>query len=332
MTRKRNRPLPTRRRLLTGLACALLLPSVSAQRPRPRVGWLGWVGAQGASASASALAAFRAGLADRGWSEPRDIEVLVREGDRSRSADLAAELLRLDVDVLVAQGPMVFGARTVSGRKPLVFNINGDPVEAGLVSSLARPGGALTGVTALSTELAGKRVELLRDAMRRPRHMAVVANELHPGVAIEREATHAAARRLGLTLGWHPLKAAADVDAALATIARDDVDGLLAFPDNLIVSQARKLAQFATSRRLPSISGSSEFAEAGNLMSYGPSPAGFYRQMAAMVDRLLRGAQPADLAVEQARDIEFVVNLTAAQAIGLELPAQLQLRADRQIR
>ena len=320
-----------RRMLLAGSACALLLPPAFAQRPKARIGWLGWVGAMGASASPLALAAFRNGLTDRGWTEGRDLELLVRSGDRKGSAQLASELLTLDVDLLVAQGTMVFGAKTVSGDKPLVFNINGDPVEAGLVSSVSRPGGMLTGVTALSEELAGKRVELLREAMRKRTKMAVIANEMHPGVAIERQATYAAAKRLGLELSWHPLKAQSDLEGALAAIARSGAEGLLAIPDNLIYSQSRPLAEFAAAQRLPSISGSSEFADAGNLMSYGPSTRGYYHQMAGMVDRVLRGARPGDLAIEQARDIEFVLNAKAARAIKLDLPPELQLRADRRI-
>jgi putative ABC transport system substrate-binding protein len=237
----------------------------------------------------------------------------------------------MDINVLVAQGPMAFGAKTVTGSKPLVFSINGDPVEAGLVASLSRPGGNLTGVTALSAELAGKRLELLKEAMRKGARVAVVANELHPGVALEREATHAAARRLGLTLVWYPLKAANDLAAAFEAIARDGADALLAIPDNLVNREARPIADFALARRLPSISGWSEFVEAGNLMSYGPNPGGYYRQMAFITDRILRGAPAADMAVEQPRDIEFVVSVKAARAIGLTLPPGLLLRADRQI-
>jgi putative ABC transport system substrate-binding protein len=322
-----------RRALLAGMAGVALMPGAQAQRGGPgvRVGWLGWTGAVGTSASALALAAFRVGLADRGWTEGKDLEVLVRDGDRPRSAELASELLALDIKVLVAQGPMAFGAKTVTGAKPLVFSINGDPVEAGLVASLSHPGGNLTGVTALSAELAGKRLELLKEALRKGVRVAVLANAVHPGVALEREATHAAARRLGLTVAWYPLQAPTDLNAALVAIARDGADALLAIPDNLINREARPIADFATAHRLPSISGWSEFAEAGNLMSYGPNPGGYYRQMALITDRILRGARPADLAVEQPRELEFVVNAKAARAIGLALPPGLLLRANRQI-
>ena len=325
-----------RRRLMAAAAGIALLPPlippVQAQPSRTaRIGWLGWIGAAGAAASALALAAFRAGLADRGWAEGRGYELLVRDGDQPRSADLAAELVRSGVDLLVAQGPMVFGARKASGATPVIFNIGGDPVEAGLVASLSHPGGHLTGVTSLSTELAGKRLELLKTAMQWGSHVAAIANALHAGFTIERDAVQAAARRLGLTLSWHLLKSMDDFDTALPRIASEGAHALLAVPDNLINVRAQTLARFSAAQRLPSISGWAAFAEAGNLMSYGPNVHGYYRQMAAIADRLLRGARAADIAVEQPRDIELVVNAKVARALGLDLPAELQLRADRWI-
>lgn len=331
--RARLERLPIGRRAalasLAGLACARL---ARAQRGRPvRIGWLGWNGAAGTSASALALEAFRSELVARGWNFGRDLELLVREGGRPQSEALTTELVALDVQLIVAIGPMVFGARTVSGARPLVFCINGDPVEAGLVGSLSRPGGTLTGVSALSAELAGKRVELLCEALRGGRRLAVVANEIHPGVGVEREATHAAARRLGATIAWHPLKRSDDLNGAFAAISRDGADGLIAIPDNLINQQAGRIAEFAAAQRLPTISGWAEFVEAGNLMSYGPDLRGYFRQMAGIADRLLRGARPAELAIEQPRDVEFVVNTRTARTIGMALPPALQLRVDRRV-
>ena len=314
---------------LTSLAFARI---ARAQRSRPvRIGWLGWNGAAGTSASALALEAFRAELIARGWHFGRDLELLVREGGRPQSDALTAELVALDAQLIVAIGPMVFGARTAAGTRPLVFCINGDPVEAGLVGSLSRPGGTLTGVSALSADLAGKRVELLCEALRGGRRLAVVANEIHPGVGVEREATHAAARRLGATIAWHPLKRSDDLNGAFAAISRDGADGLIAIPDNLINQQAGRIAEFAAAQRLPTISGWAEFVEAGNLMSYGPDLRGYFRQMAGIADRLLRGARPAELAIEQPRDVEFVVNSRTARTIGMVLPPALQLRVDRRI-
>jgi putative ABC transport system substrate-binding protein len=321
-----------RRTLLGAVLSAALAPHAFAQRTGPvRVGWLGWTGASGTSASTVALEAFRGGLAERGWNLGRDLEIVMRDGDRAQSAALAAELVAQDVQLVVAMGPMVFGARAAVGTRPLVFTINGDPVEAGLVVSMSRPGGTLTGVTALSAELAGKRLELLGETLRGSRRVAVVANEAHPGVAVEREATHAGAKRLGATIAWYPLRKAEDLEPALAAIARDGADALLAIPDNLINQKARQIAEFATPRRLPTISGWSEFVEAGNLMSYGPNPRAYFRQMAGIADRLLRGQRAADVAVEQPREIELVVNTSTARAMSLELPPTLLLRVDRRI-
>ena len=325
--------LPMRRAVVTSAAALLLAPWARAQRSARvvRVAWLGWTGGEGSTASTLALAAFRAGLADSGWTEGRDLTLLVREGDGPRSAELASELMREGPDVVVTVGPMVFGARAATGTRPVVFCINGDPVEARLVARLSRPGGHLTGVTALSAELAGKRLELLKATLRNGARVAAIANDSHPGVTIERDATQAAAARLGLRLNWYPLKAPADLDAALAAVALDGADGVVAIPDNLINRLARPIAEFTLARRLPCISGWSDFTEAGNLMSYGPNPRAYFRQMAVMTDRLLRGAVAAELAVEQPRELEFVVNLRVARSMKLDLPSELLLRADRQI-
>ncbi len=323
-----------RRRNLLVAACGLVLvPLVStAQRKGKiaRVGWLGWTG--GASLSRVPLEAFRAGLVDRGWEEGKNLSLEIRSGDGSSARDLTAELLRTNIDVIVAQGPMVFGARAVAGTVPIVFSINGDPVEAKLVANFARPGANLTGVTALSADLAGKRLELLKEARPRIIRVAAIANQSHPGVQTERQASQAAAQRLGLTLHWLPIYSAADLAATFGAIERDGAGAVVAIPDNLINQQAKDIADFARRLRLPTISGWAEFAEAGNLMSYGPSLRGLYRHVAVYVDKLLRGAQPADLPVEQPSEFELVVNLGAAKSLRLDVPKSLLLRADRTIR
>lgn len=325
--------MPSRRAIVLAASALAMGAATRAQRPgRPaRVAWLGWTSAEGLTASTKALASFRAGLAERGWVEGGNLDLFTQEGDRTRAGELTAELMKHDPDVVVSVGPMVFGAKPLTGSKPLVFCINGDPVEAKLVTSLPRPGGQLTGVTALSTELAGKRLELLKEAMRHGNRVAVIANETHPGVAIERDAIQASSSRLGVKIAWYPMKAPGDMDATLAAIRRDGAEGLLAVPDNLVNRLAPQIAKFAQDHRLPSISGWDEFAEAGNTMSYGPRRDAYFRQMGWITDRLLRGARAAELAVEQPRELEFVVNLRAARAMRLELPAELLLRADRKI-
>jgi putative ABC transport system substrate-binding protein len=278
------------------------------------------------------LDAFRSSLLERGWQEGKNLIIEVRSGDGNQARDLTAELLRSDVDLIVAQGPMVFGARAVAGVIPIVFGINGDPVEAKLITSLARPGANLTGLTALSTELSGKRLELLKETVPHVVRVAAIANQAHPGVQTEYKASHDAAQQLGLTLQWFPVYSAGDFDTAFDAIVRARAEAIVAIPDTLINQQAKFIANFAARRRISTISGWAEFTEAGNLMSYGPNLRGFYRHVAVYVDKLLRGARPADLPVEQPTEFEFVVNLKAAKTLGLSVPQSVLLRANRTIK
>ena len=325
-----------RRKFVGALAGGLfVLPLTSmAQNTQKsaRVGWLGWTGAAGASPSLEPLDAFRSGLADRGWQEGKNLAIVIRAGDGSQARDLAEELVRSGVDVIVAQGPMIFAARAVAGAVPMVFNINGDPVEAQLVASLSRPGGNLTGITALSSELAGKRLELLKETVPRVTRIAAIANQSHPGVQTEQKASKAAARKLGVTLQWFPVYSVADFQTTFDAIVHDGSGAIVAIPDTLINQQAPLIAEFAARRRLPTISGWAEFTAAGNLMSYGPNLRGYYRQVAVYVDKLLRGAQPTSIPVEQPTEFELAVNLKAAKILGINMPRSVMLRADTVIR
>jgi putative tryptophan/tyrosine transport system substrate-binding protein len=323
--------------LVSAAGSALGLPQLQglafAQPARPRVarvGWLGWSGDTSAQPSL-ALAALREGLAAAGWREGDNLQLEVRNGDREQGAALTTELVRAGVEVIAAQGPMALFARGPAGTVPIVFSINGDPVQAGLVESLPRPGGLLTGISALNDELSAKRVDLLKAARPAAQRVAVIANNRHPGLGIELEATAGAMRRLGLVQRYFPIQQPKDLDSALAAIAAEPFDALLAFPDTLINRLARPLAEFNTRHRLPSMSGWAEYAEAGNLLSYGPVYHDFFRHQAALVDKLLRGARAADLPVERPTRFEFVVNRGAALAMGLVLPPQVLLRADKVI-
>jgi putative tryptophan/tyrosine transport system substrate-binding protein len=295
-----------------------------------RVGWLGWM-SDTSLQPADAMRAFRDGLAALGWREGDNLQLLSRAGDLEHGAGLCAELVAGGATVIVAQGPMVFPARAKAGTVPLVFAINGDPVEAGLVSSLARPGGTVTGITALNTELSGKRVEMLKAVHPALARFAALGNDRHPGLRAEIEATTAAAQRLGLEMRYVPIRQQQDLEATLSVIAGAQVGGLVAFPDTLINRVAPQLAQFNALRRLPAISGWAEFTEAGNLMSYGPNHHDFFARTATFVDKLLSGAKPSDLPVEQASKFELAINLKAARSLGLTLPPSLALRADRVI-
>jgi putative tryptophan/tyrosine transport system substrate-binding protein len=317
-----------RRDLMQGAAGLLCVCGLAQAQPTMRrVGWLGWR-ADTTPVPSIPLQAFRAGLTEQGWKEGDNLVLEVRIGEREQAPALAAELLQAGVELIVAQGAMVFASRGRTGSTPLLFMINGDPVEAGLVASLARPGGLATGVTALGVELAGKRLELLKNAKPGIKRLAVFANGRHPGVVTELAASRAVASALGLELNYFPVTSAADMDSAFAAISAYKPEALVAFPDTLINQQAKPVAAFCTQARLPSISGFSEFAVAGNLMSYGPSLAEFYRQLARYADKILRGAKPADLPVEQPTRLSLTLNMNAATSIGLSVPQSLRLRAD----
>ena len=314
--------------VLAGLALAAAAPPVASQTRRgsARIGWLGWTGM--GQAQQAPLDALRAGLRERGWVEGRNLQILTRTGDRTQAGALAAELVAAKVEVIVAQGPMIFGARNPADTTPLVFAINGDPVEAGLVPSLARPGGNVTGITALALALAGKRLELLREVRPGLSRVVVLANAIHPGVQAELRETRASAQRLGVDLKYVPVSGPKDFEGAFAAIAGMDAQGLLAFPDTLINAQAKAIAEFATPRHLPTVSGWAEFTEAGNLMSYGPSLTGYFSHLAVHVSKLLNGTKAAELPVEQPTVFELVVNLQAAKAMGVAVPKALLVRAD----
>jgi putative ABC transport system substrate-binding protein len=277
------------------------------------------------------LERMRDGLSSLGWREGKSLMLEVRSGDREQGPALADELLRAGVEVLVTQGPMVFAARGRSRTVPIVFNINGDPLEAGLVASLARPGGLLTGVTALSTELATKRLELLKQAAPAISRVALLANGVHPGVNVELQATLAAAGRLGLDTVYFPVANADALPAAFEAIERSRASALVAFPDAMVNRQSAAIAGLARRLHIPSVSGWPEFSAAGNLLSYGPLPADYFRLVADCVDKLLRGAPAAEIPVRQPATFELVVHQGVARELGLKLPLALLARADRVI-
>ena len=315
---------------LLALGAAPLAAQAQPTAKAARVGWLSSIAGAGAGSESIALDGLRSGLNERGWVEGKNLVIEAPSGER-KPADRAAEFVRLKVDLIVAQGGVVFAARAVAGAIPLVFGINGDPVEAGLVKSLSHPGGNLTGITALSAELAGKRLELLKEAVPGIARVAVIANMLHAGVQIELRESQRAAQRLGLKLQWILVYGVSDFDSAFEAIAREGAQALVAIPDALINLRAKSIADFSTRRRIPAVSGWGEFAEAGNLMSYGPNLRGFYRHMAVYADKLLKGAKPADLPVEQPTAFALVINLKAARSLGLTIPQSVLLRADRVI-
>lgn len=308
-------------------------PATGADSPISRPARIGWVGGSaGPLPTPAYLEALRTGLRERGWIEGRNLVIDVRWGDRDSAAALTSELISLRPDVLVTQGAMVLGARDVNTSVPMVFGFSGDPVEARLIASLARPGGRLTGIAMQSPELVGKRLEVLKEIMPRLARVAILANPAHPGEQTELRESRAAADRLGISVLYLPVSSARDFEAAFTAMTRERTEAIIAFPDALIMSQARAIATFARKHRIPAVSGWSEFVDEGNLLSYGPNLRETWRQAAGFVDKLLRGANPSNLPVEQPVHYELVINATTARALNLVIPPTVMFRAERVVR
>lgn len=226
-------------------------------------------------------------------------------------------------------GAAVQRVKAAAGPVPIVFGFSGDPVTAKLVTSLARPGGNLTGMTLLAVDLAGKRVELLREVAPRVSRVAVLTNPGHAGEEEDLRETQIAAQRFGLALRPFPEGSVADVHAALDTMVRDHVDAIVALSNFLIMVQRSAIAEFGIKQRIPTISSWEDFAVAGNLLSYGPDLQQAWRRAATHVDKVLKGVKPAELPVEQPTQCRLVVNLRTARALGLAMPPSLLARADR---
>jgi putative ABC transport system substrate-binding protein len=278
--------------------------------------------------------AFDQGLRDVGYIEGENIVIERRyaKGNRDRFPELAAELVSLKVDVIVSLGPATpFAARSVK-TIPVVMGYSGDPVDAGIVASLARPGGNVTGLTFFAAVLAGKRVELFKETVPKISRVAVLANPGHAGEQLEFRETQAAARALNVALQYLAVRAPDSFDDAFRAMARERAEGIITFPDALMLAHRKEIAEFSAKSRMPSMSGWSEFAEAGGLMTYGPNLRASGRRLAVFVDKILKGTKPADLPVEQPTKFEFIINLKAAKQIGLTIPPNVLVRADKVIR
>jgi putative ABC transport system substrate-binding protein len=320
--------------LIATLTLTLLIAPLAAEAQQPlnvrRIGYLrpGDSGPQGGFEDI-----LRAGLRDLGYVEGRNLFIESRVGNgRAQLAELAAELVRLNVEVIVTLGVAAWAATSATQTVPIVFSFCGDPIEAGFVKSLGRPGGNMTGITWLAFELVGKRLEFLKEAVPQVSRVAVLANPAHPGEQRELAATEQTAGAIGATLQYHQVRTTADVHAAFDAVVRDHAHALLVFPDGLTMAHRQQLAEFAVKHRLPSVFGWREYVEAGGLMAYGPNRLETAKQLATYVNKILHGAKPADLPVEQPMKFELVVNLKTAQALGLTIPPTLLFQATDVIR
>jgi len=328
------------RNLLIRLLATFLLTAVSlaeAQQPKkvPRIGYLSTLNAARDSARTEAI---RLALRELGYTEGQNIafEYRYAEGKLDRYAEVAAELTRLKVDVIVVAGgtAMIRAAQNATKTIPIVMaGAAPDPVKAGLVESLARPGGNITGITILSRDLSGKRLELLKEAVSKVARVAVLYAPATAGAAREvTEVLPAAARALGLTIRSWEIRAADDFEKVFAVLNKQRPDGLYVSPDALLGANQKRTIGFALESRLPSMYSNREAVDAGGLMYYGADAADSYRRIAYYVDRILKGAKPADLPVEQPTKFEFVINLKTAKQIGVTIPQSVLYRADKVIR
>ena len=309
----------------------------AAQQPKkvPRIGYLSNTEPARESTRSEA---FRLALRELGYIEGQNIAVEYRytEGKLDRFPELAAELVRRKVDIVVVSGgtTLIQAARDATRTIPIVMlGLSADPVAAGLVESLARPGGNVTGLTTLSRELGGKRLELLKEAVPKSARVAVLYDPATwPNVAEVKEVLPVAARGLGLTIQPWEVRAADDFDRVFAAMGKQRPDGLYVPSGPLINANERRILGFALKSRLPSVYSRKETVEAGGLIYYGADLVDNYRRAAYFVDRILKGAKPADLPVEQPTKFEFVINLKTAKQIGLTIPPEVLARASRLIK
>jgi putative ABC transport system substrate-binding protein len=323
---------------LLGGAAAVGWPLVArAQQPIGQTGKMARLGMlmPGSSAhSETILEPFYRGLRDLGYIEGKNIvfERRYADGDVERLSDLAAELVKLKVDVIVAWStPVALAAKHATTTMPIVAAVMADPVSDELVASLARPGGNITGTSFLGPELVAKRLQLLREVVPKLSHVAAL---WHPHAYSERTMAgmsreiEAAARTLGIELQFVPVASPDDLASAFSKIANDHSEAFIVLPSPILFGQYKRIVTFAANNRLPAIYQAREFVDAGGLMSYGANLADLFRSAAPFVDKILKGAKPSELPVEQPTKFELVINLKTAKALGLDFSLQLQQRAD----
>jgi putative ABC transport system substrate-binding protein len=321
-----------RRREFIMLLGAAAWPLAAQAQQAGKLPTVGFLSGQSASSGGHLTTAFAQRLHELGWIEGRTIAIEYRwmEGRNERAAEAAAELVRFNVDVIVGTGTTsAIAAKHATSVIPIVF-LAGDPVGSGLVASLARPGGNLTGLSNLSTDIAAKRLELLREVVSGLRRLAVLANVGSSASMLEMREVQAAATGLGLEVTTLEIERAEDIAPALQAL-KDHADALFVTADPLINSNRLRIGILALGARLPTIHNFRDNVEMAGLMSYGPNSPALFRRIADYVDKILRGVKPTDLPVEQPTKFDLVINLTTAKALGLALPESFLLRADEVI-
>ena len=323
-----------RREFITLLGGAAVAGPVAARgQQREKLPTIGFLGPASASAMKSWLDAFVARLRELGWIEGRTVAIEIRwaEGRRERVAEIAAEFVQLKVDVIVTSAtPPTLAAKQATAVIPIVFAVVSDPVGTGLVASLARPGGNVTGLANQMSDTAGKKLEFLREVVPGLRRLAIMADVGNPASLLEMGEVQATARTLGLEVTTSEIRRAEDIAPAFEAL-KDRADALYLCPDPLMSTNRTRMNILAVGARLPTMHGVREYVEAGGLMSYGPNFPDQFRRAADYVDKILRGAKPGDIPVEQPTKFDLIINLTTAKALGLNVPPTMLARADEVI-
>ena len=316
--------------LLGGVAVTWPL-AANAQSKTPRIGFMG---NSTAALEANLVDAFREGLREHGYEEGRNIVIEYRwaDGKYERFPALVAELIAAKVEVIVTAGtPAALAMKKATTTVPLVMVAVGDPVGTGLVPSLARPGANLTGLSSVAPDLEGKRLQLLREVVPALSNVAMFINSLNPFHVSSMRQARAAAQTMGIKLQLHDIRKSEDLDDAFAAIRKERPDAVLILADRVFLHNRERMIDFTKEQRLPNVNAYKELVEVGGLMSYGPSYEDMHKRAAIYVDKILKGAKPADLPIEQPSKFTFIVNLKAAKALGVTVPSQLLGLADELI-
>ena len=321
-----------RRRLLFAAAAVAALPCICvAQARTARIGWLT---AQRPPSLEPFVKAFRDALAALGFVEGKNLTIVFRYGDDDlgKVRGLADELARAPVDLIVVQGEAALEIKSMNLPTPVVYAYSADPVIAGLAQSLARPNANMTGLTYMAVELNGKRLELLREMTPGVRRVALLANPAYPGQDNERSSSESTGGRIGLDVRYTPARTSDELAAAFAKMAADKVQAISVLADSFTVQNRDSIIAFGMQQRIPVVASWPVFARSGALCSYGPRLSDSYQRLAYYVDRVLRGTKPAELPIEQPTTIETTVNLKTADALGLQVPQAVLVRADQVLR
>ena len=320
---------------LCAIIAAASLPA-DAQQPSGKIPRIGYLSSSSSTASAYSRSAFRQGLRDLGYVEGKNILIEYRfaEGQVERYSELARELVKLNVQVLVVAGGTntVLRVRDVVGNVPVVFPLVADPVRDGIVKSLARPGGNLTGLSSFSRDLLGKRLELLKETIPKLSRVGVLIDPNDPAHRASFKDIETDSRAVRVSVQALEAGNPDEFEKAFRLASSGKAGAVLILPTSLLNTHRKRIAQIALDNRMPTMIGTSQFMDSGSLMSYGPDYADLYRRAATYVDKILKGAKPADLPVEQPSKFELVMNLKTAKQIGLTIPPNVLVRADRVIR